>query len=145
LPVQAAADDLDDLMWKLLNEYETDMRLLEPIDPIVALAATDLYEEDGQVIAALESTWAVHEFTGKIEIRAKRQMPPNLNVALNLNIQLPPGLNPAQQAAMQQLLQAAQQQILQQAQQAVQDTLRANAPLQGAEAGFRDGIWRRSP
>lgn len=143
LPVQAADENLDDLMWKLLQQYEDDLKLLEPIDPVRALTTTDLYEEDG-VIAALESTWAVHEFAGKIEIRARRQMPPNLNVALNLNIQLPPGLNPAQQAAMQQLLQAAQQQILQQAQDAVQQALRDNAPPQGADAGFRGGVWRQA-
>jgi hypothetical protein len=143
LPVAPADEALDDLMWDLLNQYETDMRLLDPVDPHVAVAAADLFQEDG-VIAVIESTAMVHEHSGAVEIRARRQQPPNLNVALNLNIQLPPGLNPQQQAAMQQAMQAVQQQIIQQAQEAVQQAMREQAPLVGFDAGFRGGRWVRS-
>jgi hypothetical protein len=142
LPVKPADDALDDLMWQLLGEYEEDMKLLDPIDPVTALGNDDLFQEDG-VIALVESTAFAHELAGTVEVRARRQQPPNLNVALNLNIQLPQNLNPQQQAAMQQMLQAAQQQIIQQAQQAVQDALRQQAPLVGVDAGFRGGKWRR--
>jgi hypothetical protein len=104
----------------------------------------DLYREPG-VIATVESTWASHEFSGEAEVRAKRQMPPNLNVTLNLNMQLPQGIN-AQQlpAALQQMLQQAQQAMLQAAQQAVQEALKEQAPLAGFEVGFRGGTWTRS-
>jgi hypothetical protein len=140
LPVVAADDALDDLMWRLLEQHEGDLRLLEPLDPVQAVAATDFYSEDVS-IAVIESTWAAHAFQGQIEIRAQRQQPPQLNVALNLNIQLPPGFDPQQQVAAQQFLQAAQQDIIQQAQQAVQDALRSQAPLQGVDAAFRGGRW----
>lgn len=33
VPVEAADDALDGLMWQLLNEYEADLHLLEPLDP----------------------------------------------------------------------------------------------------------------
>jgi hypothetical protein len=32
LPVEAASDELDALMWGLLGDYESHMKLLEPID-----------------------------------------------------------------------------------------------------------------
>ncbi|MEX2049522.1 MAG: hypothetical protein WEB90_08095 [Gemmatimonadota bacterium] len=143
LPVKAADDELDSLLWQLLNEYEGDMKLLDPLDPVVAVENDDVYSED-VVIAALESTWAVHEHEGKVEVRARRANPPNLNVAMNLNINLPQNLNPAQQGAIQQLLQAAQPQILQQAQEAIQEAMRAQAPLIGVDASFRGGKWKRS-
>jgi hypothetical protein len=143
LPVVPAEEALDDLMWQLLNQYEDDMKLLEPLDPVVALGQDDLYSEDA-VIALIDSTWGSHELAGQVEVRARRQPTPNLNVALNLNVQLPPNLNPQHQAAMQQMLQAVQQQIIQQAQEAVQEALRQQAPLIGVEAAFRGGQWKKA-
>lgn len=146
LPAKAASADLDVLMWSLLGEYENDMKLLEPIDPASVVAAQDTYSEQS-TIAFIESTGAVHHHSGRVEISARRQLPPTLNVALNLNlpIVLPSGQPPppALQAALQQLLQNAQQAILQEAQQAVQQALKAQAPLVGIEAAFRDGKWNR--
>ncbi len=145
LPAVPAEAALDQLMWDLLNEYETDMKLLRPIDPAAVLSGTDKYSEDA-VIAIVESKAAAHEFTGKVEISARRQMPQNLNVSFNLNLQLPPGLaNQQMAAALQQLVQQAQQAILQQAQQAVQQALQSQAPLTGIEAAFRSGEWKRVP
>jgi hypothetical protein len=145
LPAVPADAALDQLMWDLLTEYETDLKLLRPIDPAAVLSGTDKYSEDA-VIAVVESKAAAHEFTGKVEISARRQMPQNLNVSFNLNLQIPPGLaNQQMAAALQQLVQQAQQAILQQAQQAVQQALQAQAPLTGIEAGFRSGEWKRVP
>jgi hypothetical protein len=144
LPAVAAPDDLDDLMWQLLNEYEDHMKLLSPLDPIKAVEATDIYTEAG-VIALIESTWEVSEFSGDVEVRARRQTPPTLNVTMNLNLQLPPNINPAQlPAALQQQFQQLQQALLQHAQQAVQQALQDQAPLIGAEGAFRGGVWKQS-
>jgi len=143
LPVEAADDALDALLWQLLNEYEDDLKLLDPIDPFTAVTASDLHTEDA-VIALIESTWAVHEHAGQIEFRARRQAPPTLNLALTLNLQLPPGLSPQQQQAMQQLLQAAQPAIIQQAQQAVNDALKNQSPIVAVEAALRGAKWSQS-
>jgi len=145
LPAVPADSVLDQLMWDLLNEYETDLKLLRPVDPAAVLAGADKYSEDS-IIAVVESKAAAHEFAGKVEISARRQMPQNLNVSFNLNLQMPPGpANQQMAAALQQLLQQAQQAILQQAQQAVQQALQSQAPLTGIEAGFRSGEWKRVP
>lgn len=146
LPAVAADAKLDALMWDLLQEYEKDLKLLEPIDPASAVSATDTYSEDA-TIAVIESTAAAHEHSGRIEIKARRQMPQNLNVTFNLNLQMPGAQQPAPnvQQLIQQAMQQAQQAILQQAQQAVQDALKAQAPLVNVEAAFRDGRWKRVP
>jgi hypothetical protein len=143
LPVEAAKQDLDDLMWSLLGEYETDLKLLDPLDPIKAVENDDFYSEEA-TIALIESSWAAHEHVGTIEVRAKRQQPQNMNIALNLNIQIPAGLNPQAQEAMQQFAAAAQQQVIQQAQEAVRQALRDQAPLISADTAFRGGRWEKS-
>ena len=55
LPVKPADDVLDGLMWQLLNEYEQDLKLLDPIDPAHVITGTDSYSEDAS-IAVIEST-----------------------------------------------------------------------------------------
>jgi hypothetical protein len=145
LPVQATDEALDGVMWKLLNEYEQELKLLQPIDPASVIATNDVYSEDA-TIAMIESAMAVDAFIGRIEVRAKRQMPLNFNLTLNINLQLPPGIEVQQlPAQLQQMMQQAQQTLLQQAQEAVKQALQQQAPLLGIEAAFRDGIWRRSP
>ncbi len=145
LPVEGADATLDSLMWDLLQEYEADMKLLEPIDPAVAVKTTDTFEE-AATISIIESTAAAYEFSGTIEVTARRQMPSNLNISLNLNLQMPtPAPGQPIPPQLQQLLQQAQPAILQQAQQAVQQALKAQAPVAGIDTGFRNGRWNRVP
>lgn len=144
LSVIEPADDIEEAMWELLEAYETDLKLREPLDPVLAVAGSDPYTE-ATTIAVVESTAAVFEFQGQLEVRARRQMPPNLNVALNLNLQLPPGLQPDElPAELQVLLQQLQQGLLEHAQIAVQQALAAQAPLVGLDVGLRGGRWVRS-
>jgi hypothetical protein len=141
LLAKAATANEDAAMWNLLNEYEADMKILQTIDPAAATANTDLYEEDC-IVAIIESAWAASEHQGRAEVRAKRQMPQNFNLALNVALQLPQGINVNQlPAALQQALQAAQQQIVQQAQQAVDAAMKKQAPVVGLEVGLRDARW----
>lgn len=141
LPATGADDALDGAMWQLLNVYEHDLKLLEPLDPAAATACQDLYAEQS-VISVVETTAGGHEFTGETRVQAKRQTPPNLNVALNLNVQLPAGVEADQlPQAMQVMLQQFQQTLVQQAQQAVQQALKDQAPITGYEAALRGGRW----
>lgn len=147
LPVAQADATLEPLMWTLLEDYETEMKVRDPLDPVAAVGTSDAYDEDA-CIAVVESDHAVHRHVGRIEIRAKRQMPPQLNVAMNVTLQVPPGAAapaPNVQQLLQQVLQAAQQQMLQTAQNSVQEALAKQAPLVGVEAALRNGRWTREP
>jgi hypothetical protein len=135
-------------MWQLLEDYEELMALRDPVDPGEKVKTDDQWNEDG-VIAAIESTWGVHEHRGTCEVRAQRQMPANLQINVNLPLNLPPGLDPATlpeqlQQLIAQMLQATQQDLVTRAQQAVNEALKAQAPLIGAEVAFRGGAWRLS-
>lgn len=143
LPVTAADASLDSSMWALLNEYEAEMRVMEPLDPRMAISNGDLYEEEASV-AAIESTWGVHKFGGTLEVRARRQMPPNLAVNMNMNLQLPDlpdPMPPDLQQLLQAMMQGLQQQIAESANQAVQESLQKQAPLAGIEAVLKGGHW----
>lgn len=149
LPCIKAPDDLDDAMWELLQVYESDLHLLEPFDPFDALSAAgaDKHREPWPS-AAIESTEAVHEFVGELEVTAKRQVPQNLTVNVDVPINLPPGVDlnqlPQQvQQLLQQLLQAAQQGAQQAAVQGVEQALQQQAPLVGVEAALRSPKWQR--
>lgn len=137
---------LDQVMWRLLGEYETHMKLREPLDPAAVVSAEDFYSEDA-TIGMVESRTATWAFAGRIEVRAKRQMPQTLTVNVTLNLQLPPNIDVAKipqsaQQHLQQLMQQAQQSLVQQAQHAVQQALKDQAPLVGTEVSFREGRWR---
>lgn len=144
LNVIEPSDDVEHAMWELLEAYEADLALRDPLDPVLAVSGTDLYTEPA-TIAVVETAASAHEFSGQLEVRARRQMPPNLNVALNLNLQLPPGLQPDQlPGEIQALFQQLQQALLQHAQSAVQQALASQAPLMGVEVGLRGGRWVQS-
>lgn len=143
LPVMAATDGENKAMWALLEQYEQDMKLREPIDPGAIAAAHDAWTDD-LVMAVVESTAQCYEYQAQLDIRAKRQMPQSLNVQMNLGLQIDPALlgqPPPQQ--IQQLLQQAQQQFRQQATQAVQEAMAAQAPLIGFNVAVRSGNWKK--
>lgn len=146
LPVERADDELDGVLWDLLGCYEADLLTRRPVDPASVVSAQDRYAEP-VVLAVAESARAAFEFAGELEVKAKRNVPAELNVALNLQLQLPAGFDAAQappeiQALLQQLAQQAQQAALQQVQPALQAALSAQAPLIGTEVGLRGGRWR---
>ena len=147
LHVEQADDTLDNLMWDLLGEYETDLHLLEPFDPFAAVTSADQHEQPW-TSAVLESTWGAHEFSGTLTAKAQRQMPQNLTVNVNVPVALPPGIDIAQlpqqaQHLLQQIVQAAQQAAILAAQQAVQQALQQQAPVVNVDGRLLGASWRR--
>jgi ClpP class serine protease len=154
LTAQAATDEVDAALWRLLEAYETDLKLREPLDAAGAVAKSSPFEEKDAVTVVVESASAVYQYKGTIVITARRQMPANLNVQIsNVSLQFPSNVQAqnlpaaAQQAVqqqMQQLLAQAQQTILQLAQQAVTLALQSQAPIVALDAAFRDARWEKS-
>lgn len=148
LPVEEPGEDLEPVMWELLGEYEDHLKLLEPLDPVSAIANSDHYVED-VVLSVIESTTRVSEYSGTLEVHAQRQMPQNLTVPVNLNLGLPPGqqldnLSGDIQAVLQELVQQAQQAITQLANVQILEALNQQAPIVGAEVALRGLNWKSS-
>jgi hypothetical protein len=144
LSVERPSPRVESLMWELLEAYEDQMQLRHPLDAVAAVANTDRHTED-VIIASVECSNSGFQFEGTIEVRARRQIPTNLNVALNVNLQLPPGVDVTQlPPAVQQALQQGQQALAQLAQQAVQQAMAQQAPLIGCDVALRDGQWKRT-
>jgi hypothetical protein len=146
LPVAMADDPTDAAMWSLLEQYETDMMLRDPMDAVAALGEKDIHEELS-VIAITDSSPLTYECSGTIEVKGKRQIPSTLNVSVNLQLQLPPGseggLPENLQQALQQAAQQVQQDLVAQAQEAVKEALGKQAPLIGHDVAFRNMAWKR--
>jgi hypothetical protein len=146
LPAEPADAALDALMWDLLGEFESDLKLREPVDPLNAVSASDSYTEDFD-IAVVQSRDMEHTFSGKLEVRAKRQIPSTLNVSVSLNLQMPaidPQLMAQTQAVLQSILQQLQAEVTRQAQLAVQQALQQQAPIANIDVTFRDGRWKET-
>ena len=141
LPVVEAEDDLEVAMWALLCKYEADLKLREPVDPAERVIDSDRFVEETP-IAVVESTRTLYEFRGSLDVRAIRQMPSTLNVSLNLNLQLPPNVDPGQlPAEAPAIFDQMQAQLIPLAQEAVREALGAQAPIAGIDVNFRDGKW----
>lgn len=146
LPIVEAPPELDTAMWELLEEYEELMALRAPIDPADVIRSDDQWRERG-VLAVIESTWDAHGLAGEFEVRAQRQMPANMQINVNIPLNFPPNLDPQElpaqlQQLLAQMLQNAQQGLVAEAQQAVEQAMKAQAPLVGAEVAFRGARWQ---
>ncbi len=139
LPVEAATEAVEAAMWSLYKEYERDLKLREPLDPLTfAGRGVDHREETTQ--AVVESTDALDALSGVLEIRAVRQMPPNLNVVFNPTLVGVDG-KPLHAGDLSPVV---AHQIQAHAHRAVAMALHEQVGITGAEVNVRGARWRRS-
>ncbi len=131
---------IEEAMWSLFLDYETDMRLNEPFHPYSYFtdASADYHLERDLLIVCIESGEMSSAEFANGEVFRRRQVPPNPQIQLNL--QLPP-LAPQQQTQQQQLYQQILQQLMPLIQEQVQETIRRQSPVLGFEVNFRDQRW----
>lgn len=93
LPVDNPDDNLEALIWGLYQEYETFLKLNEPIDPEDLLTSknTEEHIEEHIPLAIIESTQKLDVFEINAVFRRKRQVPPNPQINFNFSLGLPPG------------------------------------------------------
>jgi len=119
---------IEDLMWSLFEHYEELMKLREPLVPEDILDSHNVeeYVESGLAGAIIESKFRTDVCKADMRMKRIRQVPQNIN--LNLNLQVPQGLQlqPAQIQALRRVVQQQVQQILQ--------TQLMQAPIIGYEA-----------
>jgi len=134
---------LEDSMWQLFSSYEELCQLQNPIDPQTIVPPGTEERRETLVIACIESTNLAHHFGVELVGRVKRATPPQLNINLTQNLNLPPGVDPQQvPAAVQGILQQMLQDFQRRAQQIIQDELRKQMPAIGVDLTMQSGQWR---
>jgi len=142
LPVEYPDDKVENLMWELYLKYENFLKLREPIHPEIVLRDRDHYQIGNMPIAVIESSKKLHIFETNIELKKKRNIPPNPQININLGLQLPPGVSPEQISRQaQQILNQLLNQISQKVPKIVRQEILRQAPVIGIEGRTLGGKW----
>lgn len=133
----------EDLIWSIFEEYENLFCLNSPIDPNTFIPENQEEHIEPLVMACIESLALAHHFTAELKGRHQRNMPPQLNLNLNVQLQMPAGMDPStipveQQAILQELVREAQVQ----AEKAVQEQISQQAPVVGFSGQIQRTGWR---
>jgi len=135
---------LEDLIWKVYLSYEDILKFDTTADPLAYFASDeeDEYTEPDAVIACIESTEKFHVFKGKLLLKRIRKVPPQPTININLGLQLPPSIQPAN---IPPQIQQAIQQILQQGAKAIKDQvikeISRQSPIQKIDGRLIGGKW----
>lgn len=146
LRVERMDSKLDALVWKLLLDYEEEMKLLTSADASSYFAneLDSVYEEPNAIGVCIESRSARHTFRGTVRIERIRKIPSPLNLNLSFPLNLPPSVTPQNlPQQIQQLIQQLLQQAGGQLQQLIQAELAKQAPIQGISQRWVGGVWKR--
>ncbi|MHA1330006.1 MAG: SDH family Clp fold serine proteinase [Candidatus Hodarchaeales archaeon] len=142
LPVGYPDDDLEDLMWNLYLKCEELLKLREPVYPEIVLKDRDQLQMENIPIAVIESSKKLHIFKTHIELKKKRNIPPNPQININLGLQLPPGVGPQQMPQhMQQIMNQLLNQVSQMIPSIVQKEIERQSPVTGIEGRPYGGKW----
>jgi hypothetical protein len=143
MQVEFVDGEAEDKVWRLFCDYEQELRLTETRD-IESLipAGSDEYREPDSAGAYIESSMRAHAFAGTLHVRRIRRIPAQPTININLQLQVPPGVDPAQipqqvQATIQQLLTQGSQQI----QQMVTQEIIRQSPVEKVEWKLIGGKW----
>lgn len=145
LPVDNPDENLEAAIWNLYQEYERLLQLTEPIDPdeLLTRENREEYAIDNIPLAIVESIPRLDVFEINSVLRRKRQVPPNPQINVNMNLGLPPGIDPTRLSQnFQQIVQQLMGQIAQAIPQIVQQELVRQSPIVGIEARTFGGKWK---
>ncbi|HSB56839.1 MAG TPA: hypothetical protein VLD38_03390 [Nitrosopumilaceae archaeon] len=137
LKIETPIKDEEGLMWELYLEYEEHLQLNNIINPLEILEADNSNQiiMSNQTVASIESEKISHNYELDAVIIAKRTIPQQLQ--LNVNFQVPPGLDP--NSISPQLLQQWNQQLELLAQQAMIQ----QSPITGFDIKQKNSSWKR--
>lgn len=147
LQIENMSDELENLCWELYLDYENELKLNTPSNPIAYFEEEnqDSYHEDNAIMACIESEKKCHQFSGPFELKRVRQTPPQMNLNLNIPIQLPPGIDLQQMDPQtQQLLQQFQQQMANQINGQLSEQLKLQMPTVGVDVHVEKMSWKET-
>lgn len=143
LPVEIADEELDNLMWSLLESYEQLMKINSPFDPVSAIPEGLNQYSEQVVMAIVESEKKSHVFRGNLHLNHVRQLPSQMTFNTPINLSLPPDISPEQiPVQVQQILQNLLAQLQNQAVQIIQGELNKQAPIIRTDGSLRNAFWQ---
>jgi len=144
LPVAEENLKLEELLWKLYLDYEKELMLDDPLDPLKVLidSGQDLVLMKDVPLAMIESTERCHVFYIDIDFRNRRDIPANPQINININAALPPSVDPATLGpGAQQIIQQMLGQMMPLVSKQVQEELARQSPVVGCEVRSFGGRW----
>ena len=142
LPIIFPDENTEKLLWQLYLKYEDFLKLNESIYPEIEVAKEENKILENLPIAVIESDKKLHIFKTNVDIRRNRKVPPSPQININVNLQLPPGIQPAQiPQQAQQILQQLMAQISQNITQLVQQEIVRQSPIIGIGGRVYGGKW----
>jgi hypothetical protein len=142
LPVEIPDDKLETIILQLYLEYEQLLKLNEPIDPIATLSGKEEEHLADVPMAIIESENLIHAFKTQIDLKKRRQVPPNPQINLNVALNLPPNIKPEdipQQS--QQILQQMIDKVMQNLPRLIQQEIARQSPETGIDVRSYGGRW----
>lgn len=142
LPIHRPKDELEETIWRLYLEYEKLLQLGDPMDPQIILGSKEEVQLDKIPIAIIESEKKGHIFSPKVDYKRKRQVPPNLQINLNLGLNMPPHIKPEEiPPQAQQICQEMLSQVGPTIQRLVQEEIKRQSPEIGFDIRVYGGKW----
>ena len=140
LHVEVPTTDVEDKIWRLYLEFEKDYKIGKPIDPELWLAKSsdDVVDSDDLVLAGIESARRTDNYAFGFRFRRIREMPPNINIQLQLPVA--PGPGGIEPAVLQQITQHAIQQVG----PAVHAALVSQCPIREVKKELLTAEWRNT-
>ena len=142
LPVIFPDAKMESLLWSLYLQYESFLQCDEPLDLEMELGHAEEKTLSNLPMALVESANKLHVFRSNATLKKDRQVPQSPSINVNINLQFPPGLDPAQMPGnVQKVLEQMLNQVSRAVPNMVQQELMRQSPLKGILGRVYGGRW----
>ncbi len=145
LQVSDMDGELEELCWDLFLQYEKDLNLNSFENTLAYFDDDDkdVYEEDNAVVACIESSARCHEYSGPMQLKRIRRIPPQLNLSIMPPSQ-PSGNDSDQNTSSQdkRMSEQMRQDLVRQVEDMITAQLRRNMPVDRIDIHAEKIVWR---
>lgn len=141
LPIENPDTEMEKLIWDIYLFYEEKLKLLHPFNPDTELGENET-KTVNLLLALIESKDMLFDFEYTIELRKKREIPPNPQINLNVNLGLPPNVREEELTQQErEILQGFLNDINREIPNIVYDNLIKQSPVIGIETKIVNEGW----
>jgi len=144
LPVENPSPPVERAMWRLYEAYESYLQLDKPVDPVQIIENTDeeTHRETNVPVAVIESRFGRDVFELNFVVERKRQIPPNPQVNIPIQLTLPPHVNAESLPSnLQQIAGEVLRLLSQKVVEIVKAEITRQSPVVGFEFRLYGGRW----